>query len=241
MDLDMEPVVALLPPGASRSESAAFKKAVEDALHRLGWLLVDVSALDAPGSPGATSALLQDVHTEASRTFALPEDVLDQLSHERAAETGCQGLSYLPLGSEPLYSEGHAQRVRSLNAHLPLTQSECDARLPAATDAADRHLAHQYHRWPDFLGGDEGASDVKGRLLAERVHGLQQASQATAVLLREGVCWQVLEAAATSLVRPPRAVRSRPHTVAQSWPASPWTRCGVPRLPARRAWGRRRS
>ena len=172
-----------------------------------------------------TLTLLFDAHWPAATPMPLPARV--------------QGV--LPLGSEPLYSEGHAQRVRSLNAHLPLTQSECDARLPAATDAADRHLAHQYHRWPDFLGGDEGASDVKGRLLAERVHGLQQASQATAVLLREGVCWQVLEAAATSLVRPPRAVRSRPHTVAQSWPASPWTRCGVPRLPARRAWGRRRS
>jgi hypothetical protein len=84
--------------------------AVEDALHRLGWLLVDVSSLDYPDAPGA-SATLQGVFAEAARTFALPESDLAELTQQNNER--CQALSYLPLGSEPLYSEGQAQQVRS--------------------------------------------------------------------------------------------------------------------------------
>jgi len=85
---------------------------VEDALHRLGWLLVDVSSLDAPDAPGAAATLLQGVFAEAARTFALPESDLVELTQQNNERTGCQALSYLPLGSEPLYAEGQAQQVR---------------------------------------------------------------------------------------------------------------------------------
>ena len=84
---------------------------MEDALHRLGWLLVDVSSLDYPDAPGA-SATLQGVFAEAARTFALPESDLAELTQQNNERTGCQALSYLPLGSEPLYAEGQAQQVR---------------------------------------------------------------------------------------------------------------------------------
>ena len=108
----MEPEVSL--PGASASRSAvrSFRMAVEDALHRLGWLLVDVSSLDAPDAPGAAATLLQGVFAEAARTFALPESDLVELTQQNNERTGCQALSYLPLGSEPLYAEGQAQQVR---------------------------------------------------------------------------------------------------------------------------------
>ena len=108
----MEPEVSL--PGASASRSAvrSFRMAVEDALHRLGWLLVDVSSLDAPDAPGAAATLLQGVFAEAARTFALPESDLTELTQQHNERTGCQALSYLPLGSEPLYAEGQAQQVR---------------------------------------------------------------------------------------------------------------------------------
>ena len=108
----MEPEVSL--PGASASRSAvrSFRMAVEDALHRLGWLLVDVSSLDAPDAPGAAATLLQSVFAEAARTFALPESDLAELTQQNNERTGCQALSYLPLGSEPLYAEGQAQQVR---------------------------------------------------------------------------------------------------------------------------------
>ena len=89
---------------------------MEDALHRLGWILVDVTSLDAPDAPGAAMALLQGVFAEAARTFALPESDLAELTQEHNEHTGCQALSYLPLGSEPLYSEGQAQQVCALRA-----------------------------------------------------------------------------------------------------------------------------
>ena len=85
---------------------------MKDALHRLGWLLVDVSSLDAPDAPGAAATLLQGVFAEAARTFALPESDLAELTQQNNEPTGCQALSYLPLGSEPLYAEGQAQQVR---------------------------------------------------------------------------------------------------------------------------------
>ena len=89
---------------------------MEDALHRLGWVLVDVSSLDAPDAPGVALALLQGVFSEATCTFALPESDLAELTQEHTEYTGCQALSYLPLGSEPLYSEGQAQQVRRLRS-----------------------------------------------------------------------------------------------------------------------------
>lgn len=112
----MEPEVSLPAASASRSAVRSFRKAVEDALHRLGWILVDVSSLDAPDAPGDAMALLQGVIAEASRTFAQPESDLAELMQEYNERTGCQALSYLPLGSEPLYSEGQAQQVRALRA-----------------------------------------------------------------------------------------------------------------------------
>lgn len=63
-------------------------------------------------------ALLQGVFAEATRTFALPESDLAELTQEHTERTGCQALSYLPLGGEPLYSEGEAQQVRSSACRL---------------------------------------------------------------------------------------------------------------------------
>ena len=114
----MEPEVLVPTASAARSVVRAFRKTVEDALHRLGWVLVDVSSLDAPDAPGAAMALLQGVFAEATRTFALPESDLAELTQEHTERTGCQALSYLPLGGEPLYSEGEAQQVRSSACRL---------------------------------------------------------------------------------------------------------------------------
>ena len=104
---------------------------MEDALHRLGWLLVDVSSLDAPDAPGAAATLLQGVFAEAARTFALPESDLAELTQQNNERTGCQALSYLPLGSEPLYAEGQAQQVR---------------RAPAEKQSVSQSLPHSYQR-----------------------------------------------------------------------------------------------
>lgn len=118
----MEPEVSLPAASASRSAVRSFRKAVEDALHRLGWILVDVSSLDGADAPGAAMALLQGVFVEACRTFALPESDLAELMQEHNEYTGCQALSYLPLGSEPLYSEGQVQQVCALRAP---TENSC--------------------------------------------------------------------------------------------------------------------
>ena len=127
---------------------------MEDALHRLGWLLVDVSSLDAPDAPGAAATLLQGVFAEAARTFALPESDLAELTQQNNERTGCQALSYLPLGSEPLYAEGQAQQVRRAPAEKQsVSQSVITTLLPTAAEKLLRAIFPH----PQFIYLNAGA------------------------------------------------------------------------------------
>ena len=147
-----------------RRSSRALQQAVEQALLDPGWFCVPLSDLECP---------IQNAYDAASAWAAEPAEARARCEQHAAAETGCLGLTYLPLGKEPLYQAKTTQRVRSLNAHAPLTEEQCDALLPADLPADERELAHQYHRWPT----SPPASSV-----------LRVASVALVQRLRERVC-----------------------------------------------------
>ena len=92
---------------------------------------------------------------------------------ETLAPTGQRGVSYLPLGEEPLYSEVSSdvysevdseassaappplqcvslQCVHSLNCQLPLSAAAVDSQLAhARLDEEGRRLARSWHAWPE--------------------------------------------------------------------------------------------
>lgn len=125
-----------------RRSSRALQSAVEQALLGPGWFLVPLSDLEDGHS------CIHDAYSAADAWSAEPEEARARCEQDAAAETGCLGLTYLPLGKEPLYQAKATQRVRSLNAHAPLSAEQCDALLPADMPADEREIAHQYHRWP---------------------------------------------------------------------------------------------
>ena len=114
-------------------------------------------------------ALLQGVFVEACRTFALPESDLAELMQEHNEYTGCQALSYLPLGSEPLYSEGQVQQVCALRAptenscvyaHSPLLHLSNTGALAQRSAAAHRGRVRCATADDDRRGGPDARAPL---------------------------------------------------------------------------------
>jgi isopenicillin N synthase-like dioxygenase len=109
----------------NRSRRRDTVRRVESALHRVGYFAVPAESLGVAGHTAVRSC-----YAHAKSFFALSAVERSELASARtgsdsAPGTACDGLTYLPVGQEPLYnSTARAQRVHSLNALAELSGVE---------------------------------------------------------------------------------------------------------------------
>ena len=127
--------------GGTRAERRAALASLEQALRTEGHASFRLS--DVSGSADAIARC----YFAAAEFFRRPEG--ERFLYVSSACDCALGLTYLPLGSEPVYNEAASgQRVHSLNAQASLTTDEVNALLPSSVGETDRLLASEYHAWP---------------------------------------------------------------------------------------------